>query len=155
GLAGSGIDARGVDLAASTRASDPDYASRLASAVPQQVRLVAGVVDGRKIWADDLRTSLEVLQGLGGEALRVSPATSLLHVPYTVEQEASLPVDVASWLSFAEEKVTEVEALATAVTAGPDARVEAFNRADRARRTRAESARVHSPAVRERTAATA
>ena len=155
GLAGSGIDALGVDLAASTRASDPDYASRLASAVPQQVRLVAGVVDGRNIWADDLRTSLEVLQGLGRESLSVSTSTSLLHVPYTVEQETSLPVDVASWLSFAEEKVTEVEALATAVTAGPDARIEAFNRADRARRTRAESARVNSPEVRERTTAAA
>src|SRR5699024_12750868 len=94
-------------------------------------------------------------QGLGRESLSVSTSTSLLHVPYTVELETSLPVDVASWLSFAEEKVTEVEALATAVTAGPDARVDAFNRADRARRTRTESARVHSPAVRERTAATA
>src|SRR5699024_1341171 len=118
GLAGSGIDGLGVDLAASTRAFDPDSASRLASAVPLLVRPVAGGVDGRNIWADDLRTSLEVLQGLGRESLSVSTSTSLLHVPYTVEQETSLPVDVASWLSFAEEKVTEVEALATAVTAG-------------------------------------
>src|SRR5699024_3209824 len=128
GLAGSGIDALGVDLAASTRASDPDYASRLAYAVPQQVRLVAGVVDGRNIWADDLRTSLDGLQGRGRESLSLSTSTSRLHVPYSVEQETSLPVDVASWLSFAEEKVIEVEALATAVTAGPDARIEAFNR---------------------------
>ena len=154
-LAESGVDALGVDLSAATRRIDPDYPRRLAATVPASIRLVAGVVDGRNVWADDLVSSLDVLTGLGRESVSVSTSTSLLHVPYTVSQETSLPVDVASWLSFAEEKVTEVEALAAALTDGAVARPEAFNRADRVRRTRASSTRVHNAEVAARTAAEA
>ncbi|MGC3023034.1 5-methyltetrahydropteroyltriglutamate--homocysteine S-methyltransferase [Brevibacterium sp. FAM 24630] len=155
GLAGSGIDALGVDISSATRAVDPQYVQRLRTQVPDHVRLVAGIIDGRNIWADDLRTSLDVLRELNRETVSVSTSTSLLHVPYTVEQETALPVDVASWLSFAEEKVTEVEALAAAITEAPEARAAAFERADRARRTRSESARVHNDAVLARTEAAA
>ena len=154
-LAESGVDALGVDLSAATRRIDPDYPRRLAATVPASIRLVAGVVDGRNVWADDLVSSLDVLTGLGRESVSVSTSTSLLHVPYTVSQETSLPVDVASWLSFAEEKVTEVEVLAAALTDGAVARPEAFNRADRVRRTRASSTRVHNAEVAARTAAEA
>ncbi|GAA1847539.1 hypothetical protein [Brevibacterium marinum] len=143
-LANSGIDALGVDVSAATRAIDPGYADRIAAEIPASVRLVAGVIDGRNVWADDLRSSLTVLYDLGREPLSVSTSTSLLHVPHTVAAEANLPVDVASWLSFAEEKVTEVEALAMALVDGPKARAEAFARADRAERARAESTRGHS-----------
>ncbi|MCI4010064.1 5-methyltetrahydropteroyltriglutamate--homocysteine S-methyltransferase [Brevibacterium sp. ZH18] len=159
-LAHSGIDALSVDVSAATRTIDPNYVARVATEVPTSVHLVAGVIDGRNIWADDLRTSLEVLGQFSASssarttaALSVSTSTSLLHVPHTVAAETALPVDVASWLSFAEEKVTEVEALATALTAGPEARPEAFARADRAKRTRAQSTRVHSAEVAARTAA--
>ncbi|WP_208085611.1 hypothetical protein [Brevibacterium atlanticum] len=154
-LATSGIDALGVDISAATRSLDPGYLDRVTAEVPESTHLVAGVVDGRNIWADDLRTSLEVLSSLGRESLSVSTSTSLLHVPYTVADESALPVDVASWLSFAEEKVSEVEALSTALSSGAEARTEAFNRSDRARRTRAVSVRVHNAEVASRTAALA
>lgn len=154
-LVESGIDALGVDLSAATRATDPDYVRRLRVEVPDTTHLVAGIVDGRTVWANDLRTSLGVLGELDRETLSVSTSTSLLHVPHSVDQETSLPVDVASWLSFADEKITEVEALATALTDGPEARADAFNRSDRARRTRAESTRVHNAEVTARTAAAA
>ena len=81
----------------------------------------------------NLRTSLDVLRELNRETVSVSTSTSLLHVPYTVEQETALPVDVASWLSFAEEKVTEVVGSRRA-TEAREARGAAFELADRARR---------------------
>lgn len=152
-LANSGIDALGVDVSAATRALDPSYVDRIAAEVPAQVHLVAGVIDGRSVWADDLRSSLAVLADFDRESLSVSTSTSLLHVPHTVSDETNLPVDVASWLSFAEEKVTEVEALAIALAEGTESRADAFARADRAKRTRAESTRVHSAEVAARTAA--
>ena len=154
-LANSGIDALGVDISAATRTIDPDYVRRLATEVPASIHLVAGVIDGRNIWAEDLHASIEVLTELGRESLTVSTSTSLLHVPYSVANESALPVDVASWLSFAEEKVTEVEALATALAEGTESRTEAFARAERAKRTRAESARVHNAEVAARSAAAA
>ena len=146
-LAHSGIAALGVDISAATRRLDPTWLDRIAAEVPASVRLVAGVIDGRNVWADDLTATLDVLTGLGRDEVSVSTSTSLLHVPHTVADEPNLPVDVAGWLSFAEEKVTEVEALAAALRDGPQARPTAFARADRALRTRRESARVHNPAV--------
>ncbi|RBP61397.1 methionine synthase (B12-independent) [Brevibacterium sanguinis] len=152
-LAGSGVEALSVDLSAATRAFDPEYVQRLRDQVPASVHLVAGVVDGRGIWVDDLDASLTVLTELGRESLSVSTSTTLLHVPHTVAGETKLPVDVASWLSFAEEKVVEVEALAAARAHGRDVRPAVFARAKRAKRTRAESSRVHNPEVTARTAA--
>lgn len=158
----AGPEALGVDLSAATRAIDPEWLERLQAADFGNTRLVAGVIDGRNIWAADLEAELAVLTTLqsGGHEVSVSTSTSLLHVPYTVTAEKRLPVDVAGWLSFAEEKVTEVEALAAALDAhrAGDAdpvsvREAAFSRSARAVRTRAESDRVVDAQVRARVAA--
>lgn len=154
-LAHSGIAALGVDLSPATRRLDPGYVDRLAEVVPESVRLVAGVVDGRNVWANDLGETLDVLRDLDREQLSVSTSTSLLHVPHTLADEPALPVDVAGWLSFAEEKVTEVEALATALREGPETRATAFARAERAQRTRRASPRVHDAEVAARVSAAA
>ncbi|MDK8347549.1 5-methyltetrahydropteroyltriglutamate--homocysteine S-methyltransferase [Brevibacterium sp. UMB1308A] len=161
-LLGAGPEALGVDLSAATRTIDPDWLDRLKAADFGDTRLVAGVIDGRNIWAADLEAELAVLTSLqgGGRDVSVSTSTSLLHVPYTVSAEKRLPVDVAGWLSFAEEKVTEVEALAAALDAHGEgaadpvnAREAAFSRSARAVRTRAESDRVVDEHVRARVAA--
>lgn len=157
----AGPEALGVDLSAATRRIDPDWLDQLKAADFGDTCLVAGVIDGRNIWAADLEAELAVLTSLqgGGHEVSVSTSTSLLHVPYTVSAEKRLPVDVAGWLSFAEEKVTEVEALATALdahragAADPvSVREAAFSRSARAVRTRAESDRVVDEQVRARTA---
>ena len=157
----AGPEALGVDLSAATRRIDPDWLDRLKAADFGDTRLVAGVIDGRNIWAADLEAELAVLTSLqgGGHEVSVSTSTSLLHVPYTVSAEKRLPVDVAGWLSFAEEKVTEIEALAAALDAHREGvadpvsvREAAFSRSARAVRTRAESDRVVDEQVRARTA---
>lgn len=157
----AGPEALGVDLSAATRAIDPQWLDRLKAADFGDTRLVAGVIDGRNVWAADLEAELAVLTDLqsDGREVSVSSSTSLLHVPYTVTAETRLPVDVAGWLSFAEEKVTEIEALATALdahnqgAADPTREREAvFSRSARAVRTRAESDRVLDEQVRARTA---
>ena len=157
----AGPEALGIDLSAATRAIDPDWLDRLKAADFGDTRLVAGVIDGRNIWAADLEAELAVLTSLqaGGHEVSVSTSTSLLHVPYTVSAEKRLPVDVAGWLSFAEEKVTETEALAATLDAHREGvadpvsvREAAFSRSARAVRTRAESDRVVDEQVRARTA---
>ncbi|MFS0469159.1 5-methyltetrahydropteroyltriglutamate--homocysteine S-methyltransferase, partial [Corynebacterium striatum] len=126
-----------------TLALDPSYLERVAGL---KSHLSAGLVDGRNVWAAnlrDLRAKLETLPGAS-----VTTSVSLQHVPHTVEAETSLPIDVANWFSFANEKVREVVALSS----GPLAAPEAYAQADRAVRTRAESARTHNEAVQNRTA---
>ena len=112
-----------------------------------KTQLVAGLVDGRNVWAGNLRALRETFEQFDGAS--VSTSVSLQHVPHTVEAEPNLPVDVAAWFSFANEKIGEVVALA----AGPLDAAEAYARADRAVRTRAESTRTHNQQVADRTAA--
>ncbi|WP_260848046.1 hypothetical protein [Brevibacterium aurantiacum] len=119
-LAHSGIDALGVDVSAATRASDPDYACRIAAETPTSVHLVAGIIDGCTAMADNLSTSLSVLQDCDRESLSVSTSTSVVDTPHAVSAETDLNVHEASPPSAAEEKVTAVKTLAIAWTDRPD-----------------------------------
>ena len=135
-----------VDLSVGTLALDNSYLERVAK-LAGATHLSAGLVDGRNVWAANLRDLREKLETLG-EGVSVTTSVSLQHVPHTVEAETSLPVDVATWFAFADEKIREVVAL----SAGPLDAPEAYAQADRAVRTRAESSRTHDQAVQDRTA---
>ncbi|MBS2533835.1 hypothetical protein KGQ20_13765 [Catenulispora sp. NF23] len=115
-------------------------------------RLVAGVVDGRNIWINNLEKSLATLGTLFGLADRVDVAAScsLLHVPLDTGAERDLDVQVARWLAFARQKTTEIRILVRGMNQGPDTiRAElAANRA--ALSSRAGSALTRDPAVRAR-----
>lgn len=75
-------------------------------------KLIAGVVDGRNIWRNNFNTTLQLLNKIANsvakENIIVSTSCSLLHVPYTLEYETKLDLDVKSWLSYAKEKLQEV-----------------------------------------------
>ena len=117
-------------------------------------RLVAGVVDGRNVWINDLGHSLSTLATLLGLADRVDVAasSSLLHVPLDLGLETDLNPEVVPWLAFAKQKVEEIAALALALTEGTEA-IEARLAANReALAARAASPFTRVPAVRERTA---
>ncbi|MFC4034319.1 5-methyltetrahydropteroyltriglutamate--homocysteine S-methyltransferase [Streptomyces polygonati] len=118
-------------------------------------RLVAGVVDGRNIWINDLGASLSLLGTLLGLAGRVevAPSCSLLHVPLDADAEKDIDPLILRWLSFARQKTAEVVVLARGLAHGATAIGAELtaNRADLA--SRAGSAITRDPAVRARTAA--
>ncbi|NUK22155.1 5-methyltetrahydropteroyltriglutamate--homocysteine S-methyltransferase [Streptomyces lunaelactis] len=118
-------------------------------------RLVAGVVDGRNVWINDLGRSMATLATLLGLADRVdvAPSCSLLHVPLDATTERDVDTQVARWLAFARQKTSEVVTLARGLTEGAEsiAAQLAANRADLLSRTG--SALTHDPAVRARSAA--
>lgn len=118
-------------------------------------RLVAGVVNGRNIWVNDLAKSLSTLATLLGLAGRVDVAAScsLLHVPLDASAERDIEPQILRWLSFARQKTTEVVTLAKGLAQGTDtiAAELAANRADLA--SRAGSPITHDAAVRARAAA--
>ncbi|MFD8146775.1 5-methyltetrahydropteroyltriglutamate--homocysteine S-methyltransferase [Streptomyces sp. NPDC059708] len=118
-------------------------------------RLVAGVVDGRNVWVNDLENSLATLATLLGLAGRVdvSASCSLLHVPLDAAAERDIDPQIRRWLAFARQKTREIATLARGLAQGTDAIAPelAANRADLA--SRAGSALTHDPAVRARTAA--
>ncbi|WP_328546291.1 5-methyltetrahydropteroyltriglutamate--homocysteine S-methyltransferase [Streptomyces platensis] len=118
-------------------------------------RLVAGVVNGRNIWINDLEKSLSTLGTLLGLADRVDAAAScsLLHVPLDAAAERDIDPQIVRWLAFAKQKTAELVTLARGLSQGTDtiAAELAANRADLA--SRANSAITHDPAVRARAAA--
>lgn len=73
-------------------------------------KLIAGVVDGRNIWKNDLGKSLQLLEKISTQVdksqIIVSTSNSLLHVPYTIANEPDS--DIKKWLAFAYEKMDEV-----------------------------------------------
>ena len=118
-------------------------------------RLVAGVVNGRNIWVNDLEKSLSTLGTLLGLADRVDVAAScsLLHVPLDAALERDIEPQILRWLAFAKQKTAEIVTLARGLDLGTDtiAAELAANRADLA--SRAGSPITHDPAVRARAAA--
>ncbi|MFE0424950.1 5-methyltetrahydropteroyltriglutamate--homocysteine S-methyltransferase, partial [Streptomyces sp. NPDC058953] len=118
-------------------------------------RLVAGVVDGRNIWAADLERALSTLGTLLGLADRVDVAAScsLLHVPLDTAAEREIDPGILRWLSFAQQKAAEVVTLARGLTDGTGA-ISAELAANRAvLAARASSPLTRDPAVRARAAA--
>ncbi|MEU8743175.1 5-methyltetrahydropteroyltriglutamate--homocysteine S-methyltransferase [Streptomyces parvulus] len=115
-------------------------------------RLVAGVVNGRNVWINDLQKSLSTLGTLLGLADRVDVAAScsLLHVPLDTAAEKDIDPQILRWLSFARQKTAEVVTLAEGLVRGTDAITGdlAANRAALA--SRAKSPITRDPAVRAR-----
>ncbi|MFF2191834.1 5-methyltetrahydropteroyltriglutamate--homocysteine S-methyltransferase [Streptomyces sp. NPDC058157] len=118
-------------------------------------RLVAGTVNGRNIWVNDLEKSLATLGTLLGLADRVdvSSSCSLLHVPLDAAAERDIDPQIVRWLAFARQKTAEIATLAKGLTAGTAAVAGELSANRAALASRATSPITHDPAVRARAAA--
>ena len=83
---------------------------------PKDKILFAGVVNGKNIWRNNYQTTLDLLTELDVENLVLSTSCSLLHVPFTTENE-TFPAEIKEHFSFAKEKLTELLEL-SAILAG-------------------------------------
>ncbi|QLK86921.1 5-methyltetrahydropteroyltriglutamate--homocysteine S-methyltransferase [Staphylococcus sp. 17KM0847] len=74
--------------------------------------LFAGIIDGRNVWAADIESKKHLIDTLSGytDTLYINPSSSLLHVPVSLDDE-SLDTDIRDGLSFATEKLDELDAL--------------------------------------------
>ncbi|MVZ62426.1 5-methyltetrahydropteroyltriglutamate--homocysteine S-methyltransferase [Sphingobacterium humi] len=126
--------------------------------VPASLTLSLGIVEGRNIWKNDYENSLvkikQAVDALGKDRVWIAPSSSLLHVPFDLDNEnneESLPAEVKNWLAFAKQKLAEVKDLAVLAEGEVDAttaeRYEANKAAAESRRT---SPLIHRPEVKER-----
>lgn len=74
--------------------------------------LYAGIIDGRNVWAADIEAKKELIDTLQNYTndLVIQPSASLLHVPVSLDDE-TLEESIAEGLSFATEKLDELDAL--------------------------------------------
>ena len=80
---------------------------------PADKILVAGLVNGKNIWRNDYKKTLSVLAELGAANVVLGTSCSLLHVPYTLANETKLSEDYKKHFAFAEEKLTELNEIAS------------------------------------------
>ncbi len=76
------------------------------------------MINGRNIWRTDLDEALKVLEPIArqlGERLWLAPSCSLLHVPVDLAAETELDAELKSWLSFAAQKLEELNLLGRAL----------------------------------------
>ncbi len=74
--------------------------------------LIAGVVDGRNIWKNDIQSTLELLnyisKTLNKKNILISSSCSLLHTPYSLKYEEKMDKEIKNWLSYGVEKLDEI-----------------------------------------------
>ena len=80
---------------------------------PDDKILVAGLVNGKNIWRNDYKKTLSILNEIGVANVVPGTSCSLLHVPYTLANETKLSEDYKKHFAFAEEKLTELNEIAS------------------------------------------
>ncbi|WP_020533169.1 5-methyltetrahydropteroyltriglutamate--homocysteine S-methyltransferase [Flexithrix dorotheae] len=93
----------------------PEQLEETLSALPENMTLSLGVVDGRNIWKNDFQKSLQFInkatEKLGEASVMVAPSCSLLHSPCDLDletNEKNLSKEIKNWLAFAKQKLDEV-----------------------------------------------
>jgi len=75
-------------------------------------KLIAGVVDGRNIWKNNIQNTIKLLETISKtvskENIIISSSCSLLHTPFTLKYEQKMDKEIKNWLSYAVEKLDEV-----------------------------------------------
>lgn len=116
--------------------------------------LSLGLIDGRNIWKNNLRASLEqaelALDMLGADRVWIAPSCSLLHSPIDLNFETRMDPQLKSWMAFAKQKLDEIVTL-TNILNGKDTGL-ALEDSDAVVKDRKSSARIHDPAVKSRMA---
>ena len=79
---------------------------------PKNKFFSAGLINGRNIWKNNLSKSIDTLKKIKrkiiSEKLIVSSSCSLLHSPVDLNKEESIDSKIKDWLSFADQKLTEI-----------------------------------------------
>lgn len=135
---------------------NPEQLSTVLAAIPVNLVLSIGVVDGRNIWKNDFRASLQLIETakekIGANRLIISPSCSLIHSPCDLDletNEATLTPEIKQWLSFAKQKVEEIVTLKQLAEGDAQAqeKLQSNVQADNNRKT---SALIHNPGVKQR-----
>lgn len=129
------------------------------AAWPKDKVLSIGVISGREIWRTDLEQTLaRILPSARvlGDKLWLAPSSSLLHVPYDVNLEAKLSLELKQHLSFTLQKIEELQLLAAKLKAELDGTAlsaeqqKAWDEQAQTLKNRRNSTQIHNPLVQQR-----
>ncbi|KAJ3358270.1 methionine-synthesizing 5- methyltetrahydropteroyltriglutamate--homocysteine methyltransferase [Kappamyces sp. JEL0680] len=116
----------------------------------KKVALSVGVVNGRNVWkvnlAGAIATVKKAVAALGADRVIVAPSCSLLHTPHSLASEKKMDANIKSWMSFAVEKLSEIDTIVKAINA-PGSVDAALSENAACVETRKTSPLIHNPAV--------
>lgn len=131
----------------------PGQLDQVLELLPHNKILSVGIIDGRNIWRNDIRDSLNILKpvyGLLKERLWIASSCSLLHTPVDLNQEKLLDPELKKWLAFSVQKIEEIAILAKGLDQDESSIVDALTLSDEAIASKKVSANIHKPAVTQR-----
>ena len=127
----------------------------LLTQLPDNKVLSLGVIDGRNIWKTDLRALLKFLRPVKEELqnrLWLGTSCSLLHAPVDLNQEDKLDGEIKNCLSFATQKLEEIQLLNQALNNTNKPTEQALEAIDAALQVRKKSKFIHKSHVLQRVA---
>ena len=131
----------------------PQQFDTVLKSLPANMSLSLGIVDGRNIWKNDFKQSLEFINKatdvIGKERVIIAPSCSLLHVPCDLDFEFQQNKEIKEWLAFAKQKINEVVTLKQIVEGDKKALAE-LEENKKIQENRRTSSMVHKTAVKER-----
>ncbi len=133
--------------------SAKDEVTKFVDWLPSHKILSLGIINGRNIWKTDLQDTLDFLEPIAArlqDRLWLAPSCSLLHVPVNLESEQKLDIEIRSWLSFAVQKLEELNLLAIALNQGREAVADELQKNKIAIAARKQSDRVNQVSVKAR-----
>lgn len=84
----------------------------LSAVASSDKKLIAGIVDGRNIWKNDIEQTVKLLENITKSVdknnIIISSSCSLLHTPFTLKYEEKIDLEIKNWLSYAYEKLDEI-----------------------------------------------
>lgn len=137
----------------------PEQLDKALELIGENQTLSLGLVDGRNIWINNLENSIAVASSaiakLGSNRVIIASSCSLLHSPVDLDSEVKLDSEIKSWLSFAKQKLAEINAINQVINGSANAQVSELLEANKkANETRKTSKKIHDDAVKQRVSAT-
>ena len=96
----SNVDAVHLDLVRGTK--NQEYVKNSAK------KLSLGLVDGRNVWKANLQEKINFIKNNTSGDVIISSSCPLLHSPYDLDLEQKVPSEIKRWLSFAKQKLQEL-----------------------------------------------
>ncbi len=144
----------GADILHIDLARKPEQLDSTLKALPKNMSLSLGLVDGRNIWKSNLEklsiTAKKVADSIGHERVIISSSCSLMHSPVDLNNETKLDSELKSWLAFATQKLLEINAIKQVVSGNESKVASILADSKKSNESRASSSRIHNPAVKDR-----
>lgn len=100
----------------------PEQLQVVLDKMPESLTLSLGIINGRNIWKNNYERTLRLINKaidkIGADRIMIAPSSSLQHVPLDLDAEVNLNPEIKSWLSFAKQKLNELNELNKIITDG-------------------------------------